>query len=162
MGHSGFLLAVGTSGSAAVLDRYARELEGFAAIEGEEEAAFWRRVRNFAPDYLSANPHGAVARVSTPVSDMTAVLDACSGPVVARAGTGVSYVCFDRSRMASDWAKVAAARGWKAVVEWAAPEAKESLELWPAPGGDLEVMKSVKRMFDPDDLLNKGRLYGRI
>ncbi len=37
-----------------------------------------------------------------------------------------------------------------------------NLTLWPAPGGDFEIMKRIKHMFDPEGLLNSGRLYGRI
>jgi FAD/FMN-containing dehydrogenase len=29
-------------------------------------------------------------------------------------------------------------------------------------GQDLEIMKRIKRMFDPQCLLNRGRLYNRI
>ncbi|MDP2996664.1 MAG: FAD-binding oxidoreductase [Bryobacterales bacterium] len=160
LGRSGFLLAVQAGGSAAVLGRYSRELEGAAAIESGQETDFWRRVRDFAPDYLAATPQGAVARVSTTLGEVATVLLG-TAPVVARAGSGVSYVCFESAGEAAAWAGEAAGRGWKAVVEWAAPAARESLDLWPAPGGDIEVMKAVKRMFDPGNLLNKGRLYGR-
>jgi len=161
LGRSGFLLAVQAGGSAAVLDRYSRELEGAAAIEGGQETDLWRRVRDFAPDYLAATPQGAVARVSTTLGEVEAVLERTPAPVVARGGSGVSYVCFERAGEAAAWAGEAAGRGWKAVVEWAAPAARESLELWPAPGSDIEAMKAVKQMFDPGHLLNKGRLYGR-
>jgi FAD/FMN-containing dehydrogenase len=39
---------------------------------------------------------------------------------------------------------------------------KPGLALWPAPGGDFEIMKRIKQMFDPEGLLNRGRLYGRL
>ena len=163
VGRTGFLLAIQAGGSPAVIDRYSRELEGAAAMEGAEEAEFWLRVRDFAPEWLAANPLGAVARVSTTMTDIKPVLEGAKAPVVARAGSGVSYVAFESAREAAEWVQEASvARGWKAVVEWAAPVAKESLDLWPAPGSDLEVMKSVKQMFDPLHLLNKGRLYGRL
>jgi FAD/FMN-containing dehydrogenase len=47
------------------------------------------------------------------------------------------------------------------VIEFA-PEERQSLHLWPAPGGDLELMRRVKNLFDPGNLLNRGRLYNRI
>ncbi len=34
--------------------------------------------------------------------------------------------------------------------------------MWPAPGGDIELMQRVKKLFDPENLLNRGRLYRRI
>ena len=53
-------------------------------------------------------------------------------------------------------------RGWKAVIEFS-PEAQQyTLDLWPSPGPDFEIMKRVKHLFDPSNLLNRGRLYRRI
>ena len=52
--------------------------------------------------------------------------------------------------------------GWKAVIEFAPETAKADLDLWPAPGGDFEIMKKVKHMFDPHHLLNRGRLYHQL
>ena len=48
------------------------------------------------------------------------------------------------------------------VVEFAPENRKEEMALWPAPGQDLEIMKRIKHMFDPQLLLNRGRLYSRI
>lgn len=158
LGRSGFLLAVQAGGSGAVLDRYSREIEGAVVIEGGEETGFWRSVCDFAPDFLARAPLGAVVRVSTTLTDVKAVLEWATVPVVSRAASGVSYVCFER---AADAAEISG-RGWKTVIEWAEPAVKESLEIWPAPGNDLELMRSIKRLFDSGDILNKGRLYGRI
>ena len=41
-------------------------------------------------------------------------------------------------------------------------DAKRNLTLWPEPGSDMTIMKEVKQMFDPEGLLNAGRLYGVI
>jgi FAD/FMN-containing dehydrogenase len=51
-------------------------------------------------------------------------------------------------------------RGWKGVIEFAGTS--DTLVRWPAPGSDFEIMKGVKKMFDPEGLLNAGRLYGRL
>jgi len=58
-------------------------------------------------------------------------------------------------------------------MEFAPEGRKESLDLWPgaegAPDGaaggrarDLETMRRVKALFDPSNLLNRGRLYRLI
>ena len=66
------------------------------------------------------------------------------------------------STPAAGWMAGAAQRGWKAVIEFS-PEARQhTLELWPSPGPDFEIMKRVKNLFDPSNLLNVGRLYRRI
>jgi glycolate oxidase FAD binding subunit len=90
------------------------------------------------------------------------VVEQTSGPLLARAASGVCYAGFDDPGEAAAWAARAAAEGCKAVVEYAPPAAKEKLEMWPAPGSDFETMRRIKEMFDPRRLLNPGRLYGRL
>ena len=48
------------------------------------------------------------------------------------------------------------------MIEYAPQEFRRSRDLWPQPGTDFEMMKTIKQMFDPHGLLNRGRLYGRI
>jgi FAD/FMN-containing dehydrogenase len=48
---------------------------------------------------------------------------------------------------------------WTAVIEYAPAAQKEELALWPSPGNEIELMKRVKEMFDPHNLLNRGRYY---
>jgi FAD/FMN-containing dehydrogenase len=50
-------------------------------------------------------------------------------------------------------------RGWKGVIEFSGDSVRPGLNLWPNPGGDFEIMKQIKHMFDPEGLLNRGRLY---
>ena len=43
------------------------------------------------------------------------------------------------------------------------PAQRQSAEqLWPAPGNDFPLMQKIKTYFDPNALLNPGRLYGRL
>jgi FAD/FMN-containing dehydrogenase len=162
LGYAGFLLLVRAAGNHAVLDRYSRELPGASALEGEAEDSLWLRVQNFTPEFLSEYPEGAVVRASCLLTEMTAIIQSIGAPVVARAGSGVVYGYFGQWREAGKWIAEAAARGWKAVIEFAPDSAKNQLDLWPAPGSDVEVMARLKRLFDPRGLLNPGRLYGRI
>jgi glycolate oxidase FAD binding subunit len=147
-----YRLLVQGGGNHAVLERYTRELEGATAIEGEDENRLWTDVREFTPSFLSAHPDGAVVRVSCTLSDVGNVLDSFPGRALARAGSGVCYGYFE------NW-QDAIGRG---VIEYAPDEAREQAELWPAPGSDFAIMKKVKHMFDPQNLLNHRRLYGRI
>jgi len=84
------------------------------------------------------------------------------GAAVARAGSGICYGYFERAADAAAWVAGAAELGAKAVVEFAPEESKSGLDLWPAPGPDWEIMRRVKHLFDPDNLLNRGRLYRRL
>jgi FAD/FMN-containing dehydrogenase len=51
---------------------------------------------------------------------------------------------------------------WSRVVEWSGVEVKGKVELWPATGEDFALMERLKLLFDPQRLLNPGRLYGRL
>src|SRR5579862_7888346 len=82
--------------------------------------------------FLAENPKGAVVPIATKLSEMPAAMAKLTAPAIARAGSGVIY---------AHYAENAPARAWN---------------------GDFETMKRIKEMFDPEHLLNRGRLYGRI
>ena len=165
VGNSAWLLAIRAAGSGAAVDRYERELAGMAdsvALEGALQETLWRRVENFTPAFLYEHGDGAVVRVSCTLKDLEAVMASFPGAAIARAGSGVCYGYFEHSAGAAEWLAKASARGWKAVLEFSPEAQKHALELWPAPGADLEIMQRVKHLFDPRNLLNRGRLYRRI
>jgi glycolate oxidase FAD binding subunit len=166
----GYLLAVQFGGNTAVVTRYERELSALAtgvAIEGEDQARFWEEVENYSPLFMERNPGGAVVRISSTMTQMRDVLASVLGagpevPTVARAASGVSYAYFPRTEAAVKWLGVARTRPWRCVVEFAPEAEKAKLDLWPVPGDDFAMMKKVKQMFDPGNLLNHGRLYRLI
>jgi glycolate oxidase FAD binding subunit len=163
LGREGYTLAIQAGGSAAVIERYARELPAAEPLAGASAAEFWRAVQEFTPRFLAGHPGGAVVRISGTLSQVEAVMGSLDVPAVARAGTGVCYGYYPDAVSGAAWMRgTCLARGWKAVIEFAPPGEKQRLDLWPNPGPDLEVMRRVKRMFDPRNLLNPGRLYGRI
>jgi len=84
------------------------------------------------------------------------------GPAIARAGNGVCYGYFEHSANAKEWLGGTAGKTSKAVVEFAPDRYRQKNVLWPSVGGDFEIMKRVKQLFDPRNLLNRGRLYRRI
>ena len=131
IGRGGFLLAVQAGGNHAVLERYQRELPGAEVIE--EDAGFWRAIREFTPEFFAAHRAATLHKRSSTLQDQAAAIAALPGPVVARAANGLSY---------------------GHATDDAAPHI-------PAPGG-FEIMSRVKRMFDPDALLNPGRLHGLL
>lgn len=159
-----YVLAVRAGGNAAAIARYERELVQMGAqpVPTQDDAAFWHAIQNFTPRYLDAHPDGAVVRISCTLKELPAVMQSIPGPAVARAGSGVCYACFEHAGEAAGFAAAAAREHAATVVEFAPENAKAELDLWPAPGGDLELMKRIKHMFDPHLLLNSGRLYGRI
>jgi glycolate oxidase FAD binding subunit len=164
-GASGWVLAVRTGGNPAAMHRNEAELAHVAgrfAVETGCPDEFWPEVENFTPQFLHRQPDGAVVRVSCTLKDLLAVMESFPGPAVARAATSVCYGYFEQSEATAEWFSRAKGQGWKAVIEFAPEARKPSLELWPSPAGDFDIMQRVKALFDPSNLLNRGRLYRRI
>jgi glycolate oxidase FAD binding subunit len=152
----GYRLAIQAGGSPAVLDRYSRELLHARVVEGAEEDALWRGIREATPHFLREHENGAVVRVSCVLADVGRVLDSLPVQAAARAGSGVCYGYFEQA------AELCHPSIGTSAVEFAPQGFRESTELWPRPGNDFAMMKKIKDMFDPQGLLNCGRLYGRI
>jgi glycolate oxidase FAD binding subunit len=151
-----YRLAIQAGGSPAVLDRYSRELFRLRALEGADEEALWSGIREMTPQFLRTHPDGAVLRVSCVLNDVGRVLESLPAQASARAGSGVCYGYFEQA------ADVKHPPVGTSVVEFAPQNVREDANLWPEPGNDFAMMKRIKEMFDPQGLLNRGRLYGRI
>jgi len=157
LGWSGYILAVQAGGNAAVVDRYEKELRAMGSLEIGDAAAA-TQIQQFTPRYLAAHENGAIARISCTLAGLGDAVRALNTPVLARAGSGVCYAYFDDPRAASEMA----ARTQDAIIDFAPEIQKSKLNLWPKPGPDFELMKRIKQMFDPENLLNRGRLYSQI
>ena len=92
----------------------------------------WREIREFTPRFLEANPRGAVVPIMMKLTEMSAAMEKLGVPAIARAGSGVIYAHYSESPPEMAW------------------------------NGDFATMERIKQMFDPERLLNRGRLYGRI
>jgi glycolate oxidase FAD binding subunit len=155
LGLDGWCLLVRAGGNTKVMDRYARELSSAEALNEQDASALWTGVREFTPQFLAQNREGAVARVSTTLVELKTAVESFDVPVVARAASGVFYAYFADSGAAT-------LNGRKGAIEYAPEDRKAALDLWPSPGNDFGMMKKIKEMFDPQNLLNRGRLYGRL
>lgn len=165
LGSRGWTLAIRAGGNSAALNRYERELAELGTgvvFDDYRQETLWRHIEDFAPQYLERHPDGAIVRVSCTLKGMEPVVGSFPGQALARAGSGVCYGCFEQAEAAAAWMSQAVSSGWKAVIEFAPEAKKPSLDLWPAPGPDLEIMKRIKNLFDPSNLLNRGRLYRLI
>jgi glycolate oxidase FAD binding subunit len=165
LGFKGFTLAILFAGNEAVIARSVREAEAFGPgrlLAPEEEARFWSALQQITPRFLEKFRDGAVVRVSTSIADCLEALGSVDGPGHAHAASGIVRGWFTRPEAASRWLASAVGRGWKGVVEFSSGSSRGSLTLWPAPGADFAIMKEIKFLFDPEGLLNRGRLYGCI
>ena len=165
VGKRSFLWAIRVAGNRAAVERYEHELAPLAegvALEGDAHEQLWTHIREFTPMFLNTRPTGAVVRVSCTLKGVEAEMASFEGPAIARAASGVCYGYFESVSAAVEWRREAERRGSQAVIEFAPEASKPTLELWPAPGGDFEVMRRIKQLFDPSNLLNRGRMYGRL
>ncbi|HEY1337008.1 MAG TPA: FAD-binding oxidoreductase [Bryobacteraceae bacterium] len=165
LGKRAWMLAVRVGGNSQVVNRYERELsqhgEG-VALEAARHKTLWQYIREFTPRYLAEHADGAVVRASCTLKELEAVIGAFDGPAVARAGSGVCYGHFEECEAAARWLTAFTGRGGKGVIEYSPEACKNAVDLWPAPGSDVEIMRRVKQLFDPSNLMNRGRLYRRI
>ncbi|MBZ5605425.1 MAG: FAD-binding protein [Acidobacteriia bacterium] len=75
---------------------------------------------------------GTIVTMSMKLTEMAAAMESLKVPAIARAGNGVIYAHYAQNPPQPQW------------------------------NGDFATMERVKQMFDPERLLNRGRLYGRI
>lgn len=165
LGMKSFTLAIMVGGNEAVIDRAVREasvLGPARVLTIEEEQRFWSSLHDVTPRHLEKFREGAVVRVSTTLSECGEALASVEGSGHAHAATGVVRGWFTRPDAATRWLAAAVKRGWKGVIEFSSEAVKPGLNLWPEPGGDFAIMKEIKHMFDPGNLLNRGRLYGQL
>jgi glycolate oxidase FAD binding subunit len=170
LGLKNFHVAIQFGGSPAIIARSVKEVERFGtgkSLSGEEEQRFWQSLTQLTPGFLEKFRDGAVVRVSAKLADCGEALRSVEGPGLAHAGTGVVRGWFTRPDAASRWLATALKRGWKGVIEFSGEGARPGLALWPEAlaaksGGDFAIMKEIKRMFDPEGLLNRGRLFNQI
>jgi FAD/FMN-containing dehydrogenase len=163
----GYVLALRAGGPEGVLRRYRNELAGGELLRTEDEHSFWEHVREFPADFLSRHPEGIVARVSTRLGDLVQIPKTVSGTFISRAAQGVTYFYFPSWAAASPWWRKIAELRFPCVIEFAPDGVRRTEELWRLPEAGPErqafaMMEKIKQMFDPDHLLNRNRLYGRI
>lgn len=152
-GLQGIVLSVQAGGNNAVIERYQRELAALGSLK-VAEPELGLRMAEFTPGFLAANPEGAVVRLSTTL----AALPSLPIPAIVRAGSGVAYAYFRDADEAAQFVREHS----DAIMEFSPLVHKNSLDLWPTPSQDLEIMKRVKELFDPRHLLNRGRLYRHL
>jgi FAD/FMN-containing dehydrogenase len=186
-----FSLAVHAAGPEAAVERVRRELpemarhEGgktIAFLEGDRERQFWNAVQEMTPAAPRARRDIAVVKISVVLSQLATIVEEAhraaaehglGAAIVARAGTGIVYgylwpqsggdLSMERMAMACETLLTGAERlGGYAVIEWCPFELKSTLRLWGPVGDDFVPMQRLKREFDPERILNPGRLFGKI
>jgi glycolate oxidase FAD binding subunit len=167
LGASGFVLAVRAGGSRMVMRRYERELSHCDRLTGREESDWWAHLREFPADFVRRQPNGVVLRVGTTISDMGTLLRSISGAFISRAAAGITYVYLSSWQGVPVFWESALKNRWSAAIEFAPDECRSTKDLWllrsmGKSDSSFAMMKKIKQMFDPNNLLNRSRLYGRL
>lgn len=167
LGLKDWTIATRIDGVEALAQRFEREFPEAAIVRDHEEENLWQRIREFSPEFLARQPNGVVIRVSSTLTAIRDVLKIVSGTAISRAGNGVTNVYVSSwSAVGPIW-RAAAENGWAAAIAYAPDSVRRSNELWLLPAdaprqNAFAMMKKVKDVFDPDHVLNRFRLYGRI
>ncbi|HEV7129264.1 MAG TPA: FAD-linked oxidase C-terminal domain-containing protein, partial [Ktedonobacterales bacterium] len=151
-------------------------------LDATTTAACWTALTDF-PATADLPPSQALLKVSVLPSELHTVLetattmagehglhlswqaDACAGVLYLRVGVAAAT---DGDPAPALGPGLRALQGmlanrWRnAVVLACAPELKADLPLWGADPPGLDVMRTIKRQFDPAGLLNPGRFVGGL
>jgi len=146
-------------------DRLAALIGEFGAVEkttGEESAALWRAVRD--AEFIAEPRDRAVWRVSLAPSRAAAFVAALAETALARFydwGGGLVWVATlpNEAAAAEIRQAVASAKGHATLMR--APDAlRAAVEVFEPPSAlALKVSRSLKQSFDPDGVINFGRMY---
>ncbi|MCL6480631.1 MAG: FAD-binding oxidoreductase [Firmicutes bacterium] len=188
-GHWAVLVLVG--GERAVVERHAHDLARMARsanaaaltrLDAEPMNRLWSRLREFPSLACEISPAPAIVRLNTLPSELGALAvraETTAGrhrvPVaLLLRGVGILYVLLlPDASSAETLARLAAAVGellqagaeyGSALVEFCPPELKQVVNVWGvvARRNDLGLMRQLKQVFDPDNVLSPGRHIGGI
>lgn len=171
-------LLVAFEGSAAEVDWqlaqlrrewHTRGASGVAEHTGDASHGIWPQLVEFA----SQEGAGLVLKANVLPSRTTRFMQLCRDldaqvSLLAHAGNGIVLASFpefspaDTSRWLMQTLQPAAAAAGGNLVVWSCAAGELTRQaVWGASGDDAELMRAVKRQFDPRGLLNPGRfVYG--
>ncbi len=166
-------LALEVEGSPATIERCREEFAAMAESHGgiayrglgdDEAKALWSDIQETT---ARADPDAHVIRISTLLTRTAEIFEVARAagrnrPTVIRAGNAVGYVYASGVEDAGLCLAAAREKSLTAVVEYAPVGKKTELEQWAAPGSELAIMKRIKDDLDPQNLLNRGRLFNRL
>ncbi len=137
-------------------------------FEGDQCAKFWQEL----VDRFAENPDKIVLAMSTRPRDIAglgsavdALTDGLDGTeIMVSPGLGALRITlpdagFDDGTMVEKMASLAADHGASYVLESAPPALRSIVPPWGVVPEGIDLMRSVKREFDPVGILNPGRLF---
>jgi glycolate oxidase FAD binding subunit len=160
------------AGGSAAVARTLDEIGDYAALakgEQTEPEDAWERWRTaFAPAPLSLRLSAAPSQAGTLAETLDRRLAGDAARLSATSTAGLVRVNLSPADDARAMAiiesarEIAAQRGGFAIVEAALPAVKRLIDVFGPPRADIEIMRRLKRQFDPELLLAPGRFAGKI
>jgi glycolate oxidase FAD binding subunit len=148
-------------------------------LDTRESGDFWQRAASARESAGNGNElllkcsvlYRAVADIECRMSEMGQRLQART-LLFCHAGTSILYGPYDwpqegcdagdLRREITELRRHCAASGGHLVVEKVRPEVKQGLDVWGYQAPAVEMMRRIKKQFDPKGLLNPGRFVGGI
>ena len=179
-------LLMQAAGSKRVLERYSSTLNELTSVTGTrledvddtQAANVWEWVSDFRLRVAAKVSDALVMRTSVLMSSAEDFVAAVKGEceraqfgadLVVQSGSGVVQVCvhgFDSDepavKLVEQLRKAAMAQQGALLVERCRAELKDRLDVWGLPGDACQIMRELKKAWDPKGTLAPGRFVGGI
>jgi glycolate oxidase FAD binding subunit len=183
-------VVVSFAGDEQVLMRNQREIEALAktsggdslesleAVNADAEKSITDFVTEFPANAAERSPKAAIFKFSSlpmEIRQLAASIQSIKMPwAAAIRGLGVGYLAIlptDDSeeslrQLKQEYTRILGLAGkppWRHVVlPWCPRELKRELDIWGTPPADFALMKKLKAVFDPGEILSPGRFMGGI
>ena len=175
------LLARVTGGAAAVTRQVdmvtgaagAAAADGYEVMDQDEAGPLWGMAQgdHFDPEGLTARIVVKPLAMESVLIDLETHRSRYRGPdasVVGHMGFGVLLINwpsgknFDGQKLAEFAFSLAKRHGGIAIIERCPTAVKMNMDVFGDVGSSIEIMKRIKRQYDPGRVLNPGRFAGRI
>jgi len=178
------LLMVNIEGDSKAVERHQKEISTLAeankagnltTLEGEEATRAWNAYRGVHQSMLNAAPSTFQGKASVPINKLEDMFNAVKEVssryhleigIRAHCGNGILYPYItakddDVIPIIGDLRQAAVSLGGFFTVEAAPLWVRKNVEVLP-PRSDYPLMKRLKTEFDPNNILNPGRVVGGL
>jgi len=178
------LIIVNSEGTKGDVARHWKDITSLAeankakttkALEGEKSSHAWKMYRGVHEAMLGASPSAFRGKASVPISKLgdlvqqvkkTSASQGVEIGMTAQCGSGILYTYLvdetDKlGRITGELKQAAASLGGFFLIESAPLSFRKEADILP-PRSDYKLMRRLKSEFDPNNILNPGRLIGGL
>jgi glycolate oxidase FAD binding subunit len=190
-GEGKYVVAIGLEGVAESIERQISALGNVgekhgaletAALDSEKHHAFWNAFRNFSQGLVRGYPNLITLKSNFLISKYGKVIESYEKifrgmgldfAFICHSGNGIlySYVLADKNvrsktetlvKLIKKLTSEAVKNEGNLVVESSPFSIKKKVDVWGKSRSDYQVMRRIKKQFDPAGVLNPGRFLGGI